>query len=290
MRMAARTVRRRSGRPRRTRGGREPAGAAGQAADRGAGPSASSSSASSASVQAAKSLWRSGSTRLNRSPARVVAPSDGGVRRPRRRRPSSVTRVTGIATSGGSRAASAAAAPEVGEGAGRRRRCPRAGARAWPGPPSTARVRAGRRRATASASVNDEDRRCRARRGRRRRQERGRRRPASPRSQAPGTGGLARAARSRTPPHPLGVLAVLDDRARGWRRPTRRRARGGRGSARAGDPVDRLGHARRLVEAELAQASTAAGDLAGEHARRPRAPAARTIATSRSKVGCSTQW
>ena len=88
--------------------------------------------------------------------------------------------------------------------------------------------------------------------------------------------------------HPLLVLAVLQHGAE----------RGGDGRlvevllAEHGErrgPVDRLGHARRLVEADGPQRLDRGGHLAGQRSGTSGARS-RTMATSRSKSGCSTQW
>ena len=61
-------------------------------------------------------------------------------------------------------------------------------------------------------------------------------------------------------------------------------------TAEGGGPVDRLGDAGRLVQVERAQRLDGGGDLAGQRARRRPGSRRWTIATSRSNVGCSTQW
>jgi hypothetical protein len=60
-------------------------------------------------------------------------------------------------------------------------------------------------------------------------------------------------------------------------------------AASACRPVDRLGHARRLVQVPGAHRLHRAGHLAGERLETC-GTRMRTMRTSRSNVGCSTQW
>ena len=260
------------------------AGAGGAAAAARAGPRRSAisrwASASSSGVQG-RSPWRRrisvGLQRTVRTSAgrrlglALVAPASG----------SSTSSWTSTGPDHGGRGRHLPA-EERGRRPGRRRRCPRAGAPGWPAGP----VGAGGRRARPPPAPGRSDG---ARRGHR-----------TPAARSTGEAdGQAFSTGVGAPGHRLadqGVDAVAgparrppgtSPRSPGWRRAVRRRGCG-RAAARASPSRS----SRRPPAA-----CTARGRACRRRRRPPRGPArrrpgarTRTIATSRSKSGCSTQW